>query len=78
MTATVQAAEPQKELTVAEKMMAKMGYKAGSGLGRCAPSCSFTFHTLSNGRWSLFFLMIRRPPRSTPGRTLFPYTTLFR
>ena len=22
--------------------------------------------------------MIRRPPRSTPGRTLFPYTTLFR
>src|SRR3546814_13905717 len=25
-----------------------------------------------------FFLMIRRPPRSTPGRTLFPYTTLFR
>ena len=22
------------------------------------------------------FLMIRRPPRSTPGRTLFPYTTL--
>ena len=24
------------------------------------------------------FLMIRRPPRSTPGRTLFPYTTLFR
>src|SRR5437588_1683696 len=29
----------------------------------CAPTCS-----------SLFFLMIRRPPRST----LFPYTTLFR
>src|SRR5216117_4296262 len=24
------------------------------------------------------FLMIRRPPRSTQGRTLFPYTTLFR
>ena len=24
------------------------------------------------------FLMIRRTPRSTPGRTLFPYTTLFR
>src|SRR3546814_5317740 len=22
--------------------------------------------------------MVRRPPRSTPGRTLFPYTTLFR
>src|SRR5258708_39899163 len=29
-----------------------------------APACSFVF----------FFLMIRRPPRST----LFPYTTLFR
>src|SRR5881275_2746783 len=26
----------------------------------------------------LFFLMIRRPPRSTLFRTLFPYTTLFR
>src|SRR3546814_11983691 len=27
---------------------------------------------------SLFFLMIRRPPRSTRTYTLFPYTTLFR
>src|SRR3546814_14804168 len=26
----------------------------------------------------LFFLMIRRPPRSTRTVTLFPYTTLFR
>src|SRR5210317_1436691 len=26
----------------------------------------------------VFFLMIRRPPRSTPYPTLFPYTTLFR
>src|SRR5881227_4248081 len=25
-----------------------------------------------------FFLMIRRPPRSTQQSTLFPYTTLFR
>src|SRR5213596_4169481 len=25
-----------------------------------------------------FFLMRRRPPRSTQDRTLFPYTTLFR
>src|SRR5210317_2519021 len=25
-----------------------------------------------------FFLVIRRPPRSTPYPTLFPYTTLFR
>src|SRR5210317_1960912 len=28
--------------------------------------------------YSFFFLMIRRPPRSTPYPTLFPYTTLFR
>src|SRR3546814_4501588 len=27
---------------------------------------------------SIFFLMIRRPPRSTLPDTLFPYTTLFR
>src|SRR5213596_1412693 len=27
---------------------------------------------------SFFFLTIRRPPRSTQDRTLFPYTTLFR
>src|SRR5213596_1574517 len=27
---------------------------------------------------SFFFLMIRRPQRSTQDRTLFPYTTLFR
>src|SRR3546814_9407008 len=32
-------------------------------------SCSFVF---------FFFLMIRRPPRSTRTDTLFPYTTLFR
>src|SRR5210317_1235868 len=31
-------------------------------------------------RWilGLFFLQMRRPPRSTPYPTLFPYTTLFR
>src|SRR3546814_12088222 len=28
--------------------------------------------------WFLFFLMIRRTPRSTRTDTLFPYTTLFR
>src|SRR5213075_3477978 len=32
-------------------------------------SCCFVF---------VFFLMIRRPPRSTQQGTLFPYTTLFR
>src|SRR5438105_15665385 len=36
-------------------------------LGLCV-SCAFDFDVL------VFFLMIRRPPRST----LFPYTTLFR
>src|SRR3546814_9470618 len=30
------------------------------------------------GLVSCFFLMIRRPPRSTRTDTLFPYTTLFR
>src|SRR5881394_4447984 len=29
-------------------------------------------------RFFFFFLMIRRPPRSTLDGTLFPYTTLFR
>src|SRR3546814_16036595 len=29
-------------------------------------------------RLCFFFLMIRRPPRSTRTDTLFPYTTLFR
>src|SRR3546814_10580352 len=29
-------------------------------------------------KFFLFFLMIRRPPRSTRTDTLFPYTTLFR
>src|SRR3546814_1739800 len=29
-------------------------------------------------RFCVFFLMIRRPPRSTRTDTLFPYTTLFR
>src|SRR3546814_11067921 len=28
--------------------------------------------------FSFFFLMLRRPPRSTRTDTLFPYTTLFR
>src|SRR2546428_712410 len=39
-------------------------------------SAGLDFPTLENGKKSFpfFFLMIRRPPRST----LFPYTTLFR
>src|SRR3546814_11424179 len=40
----------------------------------------FWFYTriLSYGYTLFFFLMIRRPPRSTRTDTLFPYTTLFR
>src|SRR5258708_26009547 len=37
------------------------------------PRC-LSEHLASPHRFSFFFLMIRRPPRST----LFPYTTLFR
>src|SRR5277367_3777337 len=39
-------------------------------------ACSITRAGATRGRWCclFFFLMIRRPPRST----LFPYTTLFR
>src|SRR3546814_15740694 len=38
--------------------------------------CSEVFHLFSF--FAFFFLMIRRPPRSTRTDTLFPYTTLFR
>src|SRR3546814_12366889 len=34
--------------------------------------------SLSTVFFDFFFLMIRRPPRSTRTDTLFPYTTLFR
>src|SRR3546814_4258499 len=39
-----------------------------------------TIHVVRTSFWFLcfFFLMIRRPPRSTRTDTLFPYTTLFR
>src|SRR3546814_1895377 len=33
---------------------------------------------LGSFKYFFFFLMIRRPPRSTRTDTLFPYTTLFR
>src|SRR3546814_20438067 len=35
-------------------------------------------YTFRHFRVIVFFLMIRRPPRSTRTDTLFPYTTLFR
>src|SRR5210317_1575702 len=53
--------------------------RAGSErcITRTAGYRSFTYSALPS--FSLFFfLMIRRPPRSTPYPTLFPYTTLFR
>src|SRR4051794_41850115 len=41
----------------------------------CAVDCAHTLYSLrAFSSSSFFFLMIRRPPRST----LFPYTTLFR
>src|SRR3546814_16222200 len=39
-------------------------------------SCCASF--VPHSACSFFFLMIRRPPRSTRTDTLFPYTTLFR
>src|SRR3546814_15967310 len=39
---------------------------------------SFVLYIYSDYRVCFFFLMIRRPPRSTRTDTLFPYTTLFR
>src|SRR3546814_21144142 len=46
----------------------------------CVSVCMFFFIVFYNSLLCrfLFFLMIRRPPRSTRTDTLFPYTTLFR
>src|ERR1022692_1806871 len=49
--------------------------RSGGSPSRCAGgSSSRAWAPTGPGRPRLFFLMIRRPPRST----LFPYTTLFR
>src|SRR3546814_18814700 len=40
--------------------------------------CFITWHQCLLLHILFFFLMIRRPPRSTRTDTLFPYTTLFR
>src|SRR3546814_17224356 len=40
--------------------------------------CRIAFFTVCFRSLYVFFLMIRRPPRSTRTDTLFPYTTLFR
>src|SRR3546814_16152938 len=39
---------------------------------------SLLYEHISHCTMCFFFLMIRRPPRSTLTYTLFPYTTLFR
>src|SRR3546814_14585482 len=44
----------------------------------CYVSVCYLVLTFSFYLFLLFFLMIRRPPRSTRTDTLFPYTTLFR
>src|SRR3546814_15247342 len=45
----------------------------------CWYSHSMSFSIICDQTLTLvFFLMIRRPPRSTRTDTLFPYTTLFR
>src|SRR3546814_16130964 len=42
-------------------------------------TCFFVYHCLNVYIFlRFFFVMIRRPPRSTRPDTLFPYTTLFR
>src|SRR3546814_18540439 len=38
----------------------------------------FFYYAFVPCSYCVFFLMIRRPPRSTRTDTLFPYTTLFR
>src|SRR5213595_1294698 len=55
----------------------KIGDRAQPAVVRASPGwrAPATIHP-SHSRF--FFLMIRRPPRSTQLRTLFPYTTLFR
>src|SRR3546814_18250492 len=42
------------------------------------PSCESSTLRIGSVLVLIFFLMIRRPPRSTRTDTLFPYTTLFR
>src|SRR3546814_4973449 len=44
----------------------------------CVCALRFDIVVLMLVHFCFFFLMIRRPPRSTRTDTLFPYTTLFR
>src|SRR3546814_12164933 len=47
-------------------------------LNRCCLLLVFVVGSIVVSYLMVFFLMIRRPPRSTRTDTLFPYTTLFR
>src|SRR3546814_14095819 len=54
-------------------------------VARCMSISFYSTYSFSDGvmfrllcDFIFFFLMIRRPPRSTRTDTLFPYTTLFR
>src|SRR5881296_2011676 len=49
-----------------------------AGRALCTPSLLRVLRRVLPLRFCFFFLMIRRPPRSTRCCTLFPYTTLFR
>src|SRR5213594_4796919 len=49
----------------------RIAFRCPSRAARFARNASSSFQFF-------FFLMIRRPPRSTQAFTLFPYTTLFR
>src|ERR1022692_1469045 len=59
-------------LPVLDLLLRRRGdFRDGSRVLICVDACG---HAVEHVRICLFFLMIRRPPRST----LFPYTTLFR
>src|SRR3546814_1042168 len=47
-------------------------------MGKYVVGLLFVIHVVFVSFLLFFFLMIRRPPRSTRTDTLFPYTTLFR
>src|SRR5213075_363190 len=53
-------------------------YRLGVGVGVSSRAAAHRVSVADGERAFFFFLMIRRPPRSTQQGTLFPYTTLFR
>src|SRR5213593_4683464 len=72
--------ELQSQLTISyavfclnKKKNVSASYSSSPVSGMLYPWSGFSHH-----RPSFFFLMIRRPPKSTRLATLFPYTTLFR